>query len=634
MLVFRRSILALAGVTLFAGLASAQNNPTCTVNNTVPPIVRAEGLTELSGDVVVICTGGTPLATGAQIPQGTFQIFMNGPVTSRLIGGGQASEVLLMIDEPGANLAGLGGSTLPQVLCPTPLSGCIETVGPNNGLPTYIATTGANPTQGPNVFQGLVSGNSITFPGIPVQPPVSSGTNRVFRITNIRANANAISNGSSSIVPMTAQVTLTGVPLNLNNANLSTVTTAFIQNGLVSSLRNAGNTAAGSVIQLAQCARQTNAFGTLLQFQENFTTAFKTRYTGGAVSAPPQNTPGVVYNSESNFIFNAVNSGNGVFSVVAGQADYGTRLKATFSNIPAGASIFVSTSNIASSTNAVVPANLTAVLVGSETQADGSGGPPVVPQTGTIGTVGVATVALTPSTVTGQTGNTGTAVWEVTAANLQTIDTLNFGVWISFTPNLTATPATPATGDLKVSLSFAPTNLGSSEGAASSSLPIPRFAPGPAASAFATILQCQTALLFPFVTNTGGFDTGIAIANTSLDGTTFNTAPQNGGCALNWFSGGSATPAATPACSGTTTTGCFPAVAAGSVSTGLASSLVPGFQGYMIAVCNFQLAHGFAFVSDLGARNLAMGYLALVLPNPPAPGGATTRTALPESLGN
>jgi len=37
----------------------------------------------------------------------------------------------------------------------------------------------------------------------------------------------------------------------------------------------------------------------------------------------------------------------------------------------------------------------------------------------------------------------------------------------------------------------------------------------------------------------------------------------------------------------------------------------------MIAVCRFQYAHGFAFVSDLGARNLAMGYLALIIPDPP-----------------
>jgi hypothetical protein len=35
----------------------------------------------------------------------------------------------------------------------------------------------------------------------------------------------------------------------------------------------------------------------------------------------------------------------------------------------------------------------------------------------------------------------------------------------------------------------------------------------------------------------------------------------------------------------------------------------------MFATCNFQFAHGFAFVSDYGARNIAMGYLALIVTN-------------------
>jgi len=43
----------------------------------------------------------------------------------------------------------------------------------------------------------------------------------------------------------------------------------------------------------------------------------------------------------------------------------------------------------------------------------------------------------------------------------------------------------------------------------------------------------------------------------------------------------------------------------------------------MIAQCRFQYAHGFAFVSDLGARNIAMGYLALIIPDPAAPRTAT-----------
>ena len=33
----------------------------------------------------------------------------------------------------------------------------------------------------------------------------------------------------------------------------------------------------------------------------------------------------------------------------------------------------------------------------------------------------------------------------------------------------------------------------------------------------------------------------------------------------------------------------------------------------LIASCNFPYAHGFAFISDLGARNLAMGYLGQVI---------------------
>jgi hypothetical protein len=72
-------------------------------------------------------------------------------------------------------------------------------------------------------------------------------------------------------------------------------------------------------------------------------------------------------------------------------------------------------------------------------------------------------------------------------------------------------------------------------------------------------------------------------------------------------------------------------IATGTVYTTLASTSAPGFTGYMMALCNFQYAHGFAFISDIGARNLAMGYLALVVNN-----GVVSRSNAPaaESLGN
>jgi hypothetical protein len=108
--------------------------------------------------------------------------------------------------------------------------------------------------------------------------------------------------------------------------------------------------------------------------------------------------------------------------------------------------------------------------------------------------------------------------------------------------------------------------------------------------------------LFPFVTNQSGFDTGLAISNTSTD--PFGTAAQQGPCTLNYF--GANAPAAVTTAS----------VASGTTYVALASAQAPNFQGYMFAVCNFQYAHGFAFISDVGARNLAMGYLALIVPDP------------------
>jgi hypothetical protein len=47
---------------------------------------------------------------------------------------------------------------------------------------------------------------------------------------------------------------------------------------------------------------------------------------------------------------------------------------------------------------------------------------------------------------------------------------------------------------------------------------------------------------------------------------------------------------------------------------------MPGFAGYMIASCNFQWAHGFAFVTDT-LSDRTMGYLALVIPDRGGPSG-------------
>jgi hypothetical protein len=47
------------------------------------------------------------------------------------------------------------------------------------------------------------------------------------------------------------------------------------------------------------------------------------------------------------------------------------------------------------------------------------------------------------------------------------------------------------------------------------------------------------------------------------------------------------------------------------------STDAPGFQGYIIATCEFQYAHGFAYITNGygGVNTQAQGYLALVLPS-------------------
>src|SRR5262249_23882193 len=109
---FRKYSFVLACLILVLGSvvpASAQLTPafSCIANAAVPPLVRAEGLTEKVGDVVLSCTGGTSTAPGAQIPAVNIQVFLNTSDTSRILStsGGTWLDSLLMLDEPGSNNA-------------------------------------------------------------------------------------------------------------------------------------------------------------------------------------------------------------------------------------------------------------------------------------------------------------------------------------------------------------------------------------------------------------------------------------------------------------------------------------------------------------------------------------------------
>jgi hypothetical protein len=233
----------------------------------------------------------------------------------------------------------------------------------------------------------------------------------------------------------------------------------------------------------------------------------------------------------------------------------------------------------------------------------------------------------------------------VTTATTGALATLDFPVAFVYSSTTSTTSTTPVgTGTVSVNQEYAPTPASgffaaSTGGAASSSLPIPRFADTGTAKTFATITSCRTVLLWPYVVSGfAGFDTGIAVADTSAD--PFGTIAQTGTCAFNFYGSGAPTTTAT-ACTGGSATGtyCTPNITPTAPFAGLASAMIgtgANFQGYSIAVCNFQYAHGYGYTAyQLGtASATTSSYLALVIPDPatttsgrPATSGETTTSA-------
>jgi len=256
---FRRCILAFAVVALLFGLlptANAQGNVNgliCTANAAVPPTLRGEGLTELVGDIVLTCQGGTPVPAGSAIPAANIQVFLNTQVTSRLLSS-SLSEAILTIDEPQSppNVA-----VSQVVLCTTPTTGCTSIGTGNVPANANEFKNGTNP----NVYQGQVAGNSVFFVGIPIDPPGTFGS-RIYRITNVRANANAVSAPGANGIPGQIIALVSASPATGGSGLTSTfsinnpqVTVGFVETSLTTSITAVGSTTAltASGIAILQC---------------------------------------------------------------------------------------------------------------------------------------------------------------------------------------------------------------------------------------------------------------------------------------------------------------------------------------------------------------------------------------------
>ncbi|MDE0108164.1 MAG: hypothetical protein OXN96_10150 [Bryobacterales bacterium] len=126
--------------------------------------------------------------------------------------------------------------------------------------------------------------------------------------------------------------------------------------------------------------------------------------------------------------------------------------------------------------------------------------------------------------------------------------------------------------------------------------------------------ECGTTLFFPFVTNQTTFDTAVVLVNTSAD--PLGTRYQPGSCSLDFYGAGSEGERS-PTFRRTVEIDAGEQVAfrlsSGNAERGV--DPLPDFQGYLVAQCSFQFAHGFAFVTEQvgGASVLAQGYLAEVV---------------------
>ena len=369
---------------------------TCVANAGMPVIVRVEGITELVGDLLLQCQGGTPTPKGQVVPSADVTAFLNTGITNRLLAG-NFIDALLLIDEP-----------LPvnQLVAPYDATTGSSFSGTLQGTGTGINFAGGT---FPNTFLGsLTNVNGVTFQNLPIDP---NGGQQTIRITNLFANANEL-NGANPGATITGTIILSGsvfgtqpivltAPLGTPEASLGPAVipnAASHQFSLNASLINTNPLLPPSPVDA------------LIRFPEGFPGAFSQHVNN---------------NVPANFNDPAA-------------LDETARLRAVINGIPDGVGLFVSTVN------------------GNQTLQGGQ----IAPRATASGPQATLESGGTPAGSTGLskltvTNGTATAVWKVTGDSGTAADTFSFSVYPAFISGGTIETAPPAPTDIKVQMSFA-----------------------------------------------------------------------------------------------------------------------------------------------------------------------------------
>jgi uncharacterized protein (TIGR03437 family) len=205
-----------------AGILQAQTNTQCTIFS-VPLQVRAEGITERLGSLVLQCT-----ATPASTLSGNLTVYVPVSVTDRVDANSNSLDSVLSV---------------------------------NYG-------TGFVPTS----YHGLVSGSSIAYSGLSFTVPASGSIS--LQLSGWRAAVSQLSPAQHSLSANVSFSTL---------LNISTATVAYTQTSLYATLYESGITCAGSplppALDLADLFTAGTAFAST-RLTESFAGAFQPRGTG------------------------------------------------------------------------------------------------------------------------------------------------------------------------------------------------------------------------------------------------------------------------------------------------------------------------------------------------------------------
>jgi hypothetical protein len=546
---------------------------------------RLLGLTAMATAFVGVSYGQALTCTDAtgNAPGGVTQPQINGALRAE----GQ-TEQLSLLQFACTATAPAAGTTTATITITTnlPITSKATTAGGGNSEATLIVNgpaAGAGgvitvPTTG-TAYAGTVADSgsvgTVTFSNVTI-PTSIAGTISYFQVANVRVNASA-----ATTVPY--QTTESGL-IAYTTSTTSGVTTAYTSvpatnnSGLV--VKSLGAPViTGTVAPYTVCTGNATGVSFTLNINQIISGAFL------GTGQPPVGEGGQY----------APGAGS---SIGAANADI---INVTYAGLPSGSTVYVPQS----------------ILVGS--LAPATVGPPATPAgNGTqLSIVGSTASTVVVGDVAYAVSSTGTVTipYTVTAVSgLGAPSGSNFPVAtvVAFAANTVTTPTT-VTG----TYNYAPQGATSLTGPAAT---VPTFSNAtPTAVNGVSIVLCQTTLLFPFVTNQLGFNTGIAIANTSTDNLAIGgiksvATAQGGTCQLYFYGTNTGAPAANasgvsivPDPNGS--------LASGNVSTFLIGNVAPGYQGYMIAVCPFNYAHGYAFLTYGLTTNtgVAEGYIAEVI---------------------